>query len=234
LIEQPVTLITGARKGIGRFLVDHYIGLGHVVVGCSRGEFGDSPPGYEHFRVDVADEAAVKLMMSAVARKYGRLDHLINNAGIASTSHFLLIPTETVRRIYETNVLGGILMSREAAKLMKKRQFGRIVNFSTVARPLKLAGEAVYASSKAAVESLTAILAHELGVFGITVNTVGPTPVPTDLIDAMPQEKVQGIIGRQAIRRPGTCADIANVIDFFLRPESSFVTGQIIYLGGFI
>jgi 3-oxoacyl-[acyl-carrier protein] reductase len=116
---------------------------------------------------------------------------------------------------------------------MKKHQKGRIVNFSSSAVPLKLAGEAVYASSKAALVCLTQIMARELAPLGITVNTVGPTPIETDLIRAMPQDKVQDVIGRQPIRRPGTFADIANVIDFFLRPESDFVTGQVIYLGGF-
>jgi 3-oxoacyl-[acyl-carrier protein] reductase len=232
--DQPVTLITGSRKGIGRFLAEHYVSQGHMVIGCSRSDFSDSLPGYEHFCLDVSDEISVKQMMAAVRQKYGRLDHLINNAGIASpTSHFLVTPVESAMRVYSTNVMGTFLLCRESAKLMKKRQFGRIVNFSTVARPLKLAGEAIYASSKAAVESLTEILARELGPFGITVNTVGPTPVHTDLIAAMPQDKVRDVVNRQAIPRPGTLADIANVVEFFLRPESGFVTGQVIYLGGF-
>ena len=231
--ERPVTLITGARKGIGRFLLDHYRAQGHIIVGCSRSPFPDSVPDYEHFCLDVCDESAVKQMIDTVRRKYGRLDHLINNAGIASMSHFLLTPTETAMRIYQTNVIGTFLVSRESAKLMKKRKFGRIVNFSSAAAPLRLPGEAVYASSKAAIVSLTEILARELGAFGITVNVVGPTPVHSDLIAAMPQDKVQSVIERQAIPRPGTHADIANVVDFFLRPESGFVTGQVVYLGGF-
>ena len=233
MTEQVVTLITGSRTGIGRFLVDHYLGQGHLVFGCSRNAFTESLPGYEHFSLDVSDENAVKLMMNAVRQKCGRLDNLINNAGIAATGNFLLTPAETVMRVYKTNVIGSFLCAREAAKLMKKRRCGRIVNFSSAAVPLKLEGEAIYASSKAALVSLTEILARELAPFGITVNTVGPTPVETDLIRAMPQDKVQDVIDRQPIRRPGTCADIANVIDFFLRPESDFITGQAIYLGGF-
>jgi len=232
-LSEAVTLITGSRKGIGRFLVEHYVGQGHRVVGCSRGPMEETIPGYEHFCMDVSDEAAVKAMIAAVGEKYGRLDHVINNAGIAATGHILLTPLETILRVYKTNVIGSLLFCREGAKLMKRRRFGRIVNFSTVAVPLKLPGEAIYASSKAAITSLTQILASEFAPFGITVNTVGPTPVPTDLIGAMPADKVQKIIDRQPVQRPGTFADIANVIDFYLRPESSFVTGQVIYLGGF-
>jgi 3-oxoacyl-[acyl-carrier protein] reductase len=233
LTEQPVTLITGTRKGIGRFLVDHYMQRGHVVVGCSRKPLTDTIPGYEHFCIDIADEGAVKSMMIAIRRKYGRLDHLINNAGIASMNHFLLTPAETVMRIYQTNVVGTFLCCREGSKVMKDRKFGRIVNFSSAATPLKLAGEAVYASSKAAVVNLTGVLAHELGGYGITINTVGPTPIPTDLIGGVPPEKIQNLINRQAVRRVGTFEDVANVVDFFLRPESDFITGQVIYLGGF-
>lgn len=231
--EQPVTLITGTRTGIGRYLVDHYLGKGHLVFGCSRNPLGEELPGYEHFCLDVSDESAIKNMLSAVRQKCGRLDHLINNAGIAATGHFLLTPAETLLRVYKTNVIGTFLFTREAAKLMKKSPHGRIVNFSSSAVPLKLAGESVYASSKAALVSLTEITARELAPYGITVNTVGPTPIETDLIRAMPQDKVQDVIARQPIRRLGTLADVTNVIDFFLRPESDFITGQTIYLGGF-
>ena len=231
MTEQPVTLITGSRKGIGRFLAEHYTGKGHLVAGCSR-EAASPLPGYEHFCLDVSDEKAVRNMIAAIRQKYGRLDHLINNAGIASVGHSLLTTGETMLRLYQTNVMGTFWFCRESAKLMKKRQFGRIVNFSTVAVPLRLPGEAAYASSKAAVVSLTEILARELGPLGITVNAVGPTPVYTDLIAAMPADKVQEVIDRQSVRRPGTFADIANAIDFFLRPESDFVNGQVLYLGG--
>ena len=97
---------------------------------------------------------------------------------------------------------------------------------------MKLEGEAAYAASKAAVESLTQVLAREFAPFGITVNAVGPTPVRTDLIAGVPQEKIDAVVARQAITRYTELADIANVVDFFIRPESEFVTGQILYLGG--
>lgn len=231
-MSSPVTLITGTRKGIGKFLVEHYAAAGHIVVGCSRSAPDWTLDGYEHFEADVADERAVCSLFASVAKKYGRLDNCINNAGIAAMNHTILTPLSTVRTVLSTNVFGTFLFCREAAKLMQKGKYGRIVNFSTVAVPLKLEGEAVYAASKAAVVSLTQVMAREFGQWGITVNAVGPTPVDTDLIRNVPKEKLERLLDSQAIHRYGTFEDISNVIDFYLKETSSFVTGQVLYLGG--
>jgi 3-oxoacyl-[acyl-carrier protein] reductase len=231
-MQPRVTLITGTRKGIGKFLAEHFARQGHAVVGCSRGKPDRTLENYRHFEADVADEPAVKAMFSAIRKDFGRLDHLINNAGIASMNHCLLTPVDTVRNILATNVVGTFLLCREAARLMERNHWGRIVNFTTVATPLRLEGEAIYAASKAAVGSLTEVLARELAPLGITVNSVGPTPIETDLIGSVPKDRLARLIARQAIPRMGTFADVANVIEFYLRPESDFITGQNLFLGG--
>ena len=227
-----VVLITGTRKGIGLHLAEHFITQGWRVVGCSRNESEFSHPHYRHFVLDVGDEPAVKQMFAAIRTDFGRLDALINNAGVASMNHFLLTPVETVRSLFRTNFDGTFIFCREAARLMQKSKSGRIVNFTTVAVPLKLAGEAAYAASKAAVISLTQILAKELAPFGITVNAIGPTPIQTDLIRAVPADKIKDLLDFQAIRRLGKYKDVVNVVDFFLKPESDFITGQTLFLGG--
>lgn len=228
-----VMLITGTRKGIGRFLAERYLERGWTVVGCSREAPEDpSPPNYEHFLVDVADEAAVVKMVGAVRERLGPIEVLINNAGIASMNHLLLTPAATIERIFATNVFGTFLVMREVAKVMAAAKYGRIVNFATVATPLNLEGEAGYAASKAAVESLTRIAARELASFNVTVNAVGPTPVMTDLIRTVPKRKMDALIATQAIRRMGEHRDVGNVIDFLISRDSDFVTGQTIYLGG--
>ncbi len=231
-MDRPVTLVTGSRKGLGRFIAEHYLAAGHFVVGCSRDESDLRGERYRHFTADVSDERAVKPIFTYLRKELGGLDHLINNAGIASMNHALLTPLATVDAIFATNLKGTFLFSREAARLMQKKQNGRIVNMTTVATPLMLEGEAIYAASKAAVLSLTQVLARELAPFGITVNSVGPTPVKTDIIRSVPQEKLDVLLARQAIPRFGEPEDVVNVIDFFLRPESNFVTAQNIYLGG--
>jgi len=230
--DARVIAITGTRKGIGRYLAEVFLERGWHVAGCSRGASDLAHDRYSHFELDVCDERAVASMMRQVARTHGRLDGLLNNAGIASMNHAMLTPGSTMTRVFETNVFGTFLFCREAAKLMGRGKYGRIVNFATVATPLKLEGEAVYAASKAAVVSLTEVLAREFAPFGITVNAVGPTPVPTDLVGAVSEDKMTALIARQAIPRYGTMEDVLNVCDFFLRRESEFVTGQTLYLGG--
>lgn len=230
--DSPVTLITGTRKGIGKFLAHHYVAQGHRVIGISRTEPDWTLPGYEHVTGSVTQEDSAKDVFGYIRKTHGRLDNLINNAGIASMNHSLLTPMSVVRSILETNVEGTFLFCRESARLMQRGKYGRIVNFATVAVPLRLEGEAVYAASKAAVVMLTQVLAREFAPFGITVNAVGPTPVDTDLIRAVPQDKIAALLDRQAIGRMGTVEDVANVIDFFLSKASGFVTGQTVYLGG--
>jgi 3-oxoacyl-[acyl-carrier protein] reductase len=230
--DPPVTLVTGARKGIGRALAEHYCARGHAVVGVSRSASDLSLENYEHIEFDVSDEKRIQQLISHVREVHGKIDHLINNAGVASMNHTLTTPVSTVTRSVATNFLGTFLFCREVAKLMSRRRYGRIVNVSSVAVPLALEGEAVYAATKAAVETLSRVLAKELAPFQITVNTVGPGPLDTDLIKSVPREKIGRILERQAFHELSTMDSVVGVVDFFLDPRSRLVTGQTIYLGG--
>lgn len=225
-------LITGTSKGIGLHLAGHYLAAGLRVAGCSRGAAALTHPDYSHHQLDVSDEAAVVRMVREVARQAGGIDALINNAGIAAMNHLLTTPGSTTAGIMGTNFTGSFLFLREAAKVMMRKKAGRIINFTTVAVPLQLEGEAVYAASKAAVETLTRIAARELGASGITVNAIGPSPILTDLIKAVPESKIKALLARQALPRLGTFDDVTNVTDFLLAERSAGITGQVIYLGG--
>jgi len=147
-------------------------------------------------------------------------------------NHAMLTPGSTLERVMNTNVNGTFLFSREAARVMSRKKCGRIINFTTVAVPLRLEGEAIYAASKAAVESLTRILAKEFAPWNITVNAIGPCPIKTDLIKNVGDEKLNNILKQQAIHRFGELADISNITNFFLSEQSSMITGQILYVGG--
>lgn len=231
-LSGKIIVITGAGKGIGRYLTEYYLAKGNTVMGCTRSESDLQHEQYIHFCGDVADEQFVKKTISTIAKQFGRIDWLLNNAGIASMNHAMLTPGSTLERVMNTNVNGTFLFSREAARVMSRKKFGRIINFTTVAVPLRLEGEAIYAASKAAVESLTRILAKEFAPWNVTVNAIGPCPIKTDLIKNVGEDKLNTLLKQQAIHTFGEYTDVSNVTDFFLSDSSSMITGQVLYLGG--
>jgi len=226
-------LVTGATQGIGLALVQHFLRQGDIVVGCARGNSTIDHPRYTHARLDVTDEPAVRRLFKDIRSRLRCLDVLINNAGIASMNPIALTPFDTAQRIIATNFLGTFLFTHAAIRLLRGSGSGRIVNVTSVAVPLRLEGEAIYAASKSATETFTRITAREVGQFGITCNAIGPSPIRTRLTEGVAEDKIQALIARQAVPRWANPADVANVVDFFLRPESGMVTGQVVYLGGF-
>lgn len=227
-----IIVITGTSKGIGQSLANYYLENGEIVIGCSRGKSSIEHDNYRHFSLEVNDEKAVIKMVRTVKKEFGKIDILLNNAGMASMNHILTTSVSSVEKIFATNFLGTFIFTREVAKVMMKQKYGRVVNYTTVASALRLEGEAIYAASKAAIENFTQTSAKELAPFNITVNAIGPTPVQTDLIKAVPKDKIDELLVKQAIKRFGQFDDIKNVIDFFISKKSDFITGQIIYLGG--
>lgn len=232
MVGERIMIITGTSKGIGRYLAEYYVSKGFIVIGCSRSEPTIDSPLYKHYTLDVSDEYLVKNLFVDVRKKYGKLDYLINNAGTASMNHSLTTPVATVKRILDTNVVGMFIISRESVKLMKKNNFGRIVNFSSFAVPYRLEGESIYAASKAAVVSLTQVLSREYAKYNITVNAVAPPAVKTDLIRGVPDDKMLKLISRQSLQKYGTPDSVRHVIDFYLSEQSDLITGEVIYMGG--
>ncbi|WP_283139388.1 SDR family NAD(P)-dependent oxidoreductase [Rhizohabitans arisaemae] len=226
-------MITGTRTGIGKALAEHFLGRGHQVVGCSRRPSTIEHPGYRHHEADLTDSKAIKAMCRAVRAEYGYLDAVVNNAGVANMNHFMMTPEDVARRIFDVNFFAVLNCCRESVKLLQKSGGSpAVLNVSTVAVPWALEGHLVYSASKSAVEQLTRVMSKEVADLGIRVNGIGLPPVHTVLTRTVPKEKIDGLIGRQTLKRMCTMADITGPVEFLISPESSFVTGETLFLGG--
>ncbi|MFE3071597.1 SDR family NAD(P)-dependent oxidoreductase [Streptomyces sp. NPDC059247] len=227
-------MITGTRTGIGKALAEHFLEAGHEVVGCSRRPATIEHPRYRHHEADLADPGATREMFRRVRREQGRLDALVNNAGTSTMNHFMTMPDETSRKIFDINFFAVLNCCREAVKLLRKstEQSSAILNVSTVAVPWALEGQLAYSASKSAVEQLVRVMSKELSAFGIRVNGIGLPPVHTVLTRTVPRSKIDVLIERQAISRQCTTADIVGPVEFLIGRQSEFITGETLYLGG--
>ena len=225
-------LITGASKGLGRRMAEHLLDQGAQVYGFSRSASELEHSNYRHFEVDISNAEQVNDFFFQLRKETKQLDALINNAGVASMNAFALTPLKSYQKIFDINVQGTFICCQKALGFLKRSPNPRIINMTTVAVPLQLEGESIYAASKSAVETLTKVIAKEYGYFGITCNAIGPSPIDTNLIRGVPKDKIDELIKQQSIRKMAKPEDVLNIIDFYLRPESSMISGQVIYLGG--
>jgi 3-oxoacyl-[acyl-carrier protein] reductase len=229
-----ITLITGTRTGIGKSLAQHFLARGHQVVGCSRRASTIDHPRYVHHQADLTDVKAIKSMCRAIRAEHGRLDAVVNNAGVASMNHFMMTPDESARRMFDVNFFAVLNCCRETVKLLQKSEepAPAILNVSTVAVPWALEGQLLYSASKAATEQLTRVMSKELAEFSIRVNGIGLPSIDTILTRTVPTEKIDALIQRQTVRRMCTVDDIVGPVEFLLSRESAFITGETLFLGG--
>lgn len=233
MIKNKIILITGTSKGIGRYLSSHYAKKGWEVIGCSRKQTDLEAGNYLHFCLDVSDEIKVKQMFSEIRKKYARLDVVINNAGVMAKDYLILTSLKSVTNVIRTNFIGSFVICREAIKLMKKNQFGRIVNISTTHVPLKTIGSSVYSASKAAIEQMGNVLAKECAEYGITVNNLGLSYVKnTGMVENLNENVIMESLTQTIFKRKLDYNDVINALDFFISNKSKMVTSQTIYLGG--
>jgi len=230
--DPRLAIVTGSSRGIGRGLVEFFLARGWRVLGCSRGASEVRHELYEHHELDVADETAVCAFFDEVRDRYTRVDALINNAGIGLSSLALANPSAAVDRLLRTNLVGTMLMCREAARVMVAQRAGRIVNIASVAVPLRMQGSSVYSASKAAVVQYSKVLARELAPFNITCNVVAPSLVSmTGLLEDLKKEALTKYLDGLTIKRLATPLDVAHAVSFFVDEASGYVTGQVLYLG---
>ena len=240
-----VALITGAGRGFGRAIAlafaregarvaANYLGsrAGAEEVAAEAGRLGTEAVA---LRGDVAREDDVKALVAATLERFGRLDVLVNNAGIMVRGPMLAVPAEECRRMFDVNVTGTMLCTRHALPAMIERKGGRIINLSSqlAQRAVGGGGFAAYAATKGAIESLTRALAAEVGVHGITVNAIAPGGIDTDMSrDVMTPEYRARRLAELPLHRFGSVDDVAYCAVVLASDEAGYLTGQILHPSG--
>lgn len=230
---KKILLVTGTSRGIGKYIAEHYCQNNYLVVGCSRTHTDFNHDNYHHLYLDVSIEIDILEAFKFIRQKFKKLDVLINNAAInPAIVSAALLPYNTIEKVFKVNVYAPILFCREAVKLMSRNKSGRIINMGSMASRHEVSGEALYTSTKTAMNAYTRVLAKEVYKLGITANVLAPAAIKTELATKINQEALSEVLSRNAIQTYGEFKDVTNALDFILQKESSSITGQIIYLGG--
>lgn len=242
LLKGKVAVVTGAGKGIGNKTIERFAEEGAIVyatdiVQGSLDEFAKELSGRCETTVvplyfDVTNEAEAKRAVQQIKKEQGRLDVLVNNAGIMRDNVIGMIGQQLVYDVFNINVFSVIQMVQLANKLMSRQKSGSIINISSIVGVEGAAGQMVYAASKGAVASLTKAAAKELAPMGIRVNAVAPGLINTGLLHSIGDEKVQENLKHVKMGRLGEPLDVANVILFLASDLSSYVTGEVIGIDG--
>ncbi len=240
--EIKVALVTGASRGIGRACA---ISLGKkgytVVVNYNSNEAAANEVcdiikanGSEAsaYKADVSDLIQVKAMIRDVAKQYGRIDVLVNNAGIVKDEYVLMMNPDTIDQCLGLNIKGYMYCSQQAALKMFSKKRGCIINVSSVSSVLAVAGQSVYSATKGAVNSMTATMAKELAPYGIRVNAVAPGFIATDMVDKLPEEKKTEYLDTIPLKRFGNPEEVGDVVAMLASDECSYITGQVFVIDG--
>ena len=171
-------------------------------------------------------------MFKDIADEYGRIDVLVNNAGIVRDEYLLMLTTETLDKCLDLNIKGYLYCAQQAVLKMFRQKSGVIVNMSSVSAKMALAGQSVYSATKGAVNSMTQTMAKELARYGIRVNAVAPGFVLTEMVDQLPEDKKKEYIKAVPMGRFADVGEVADVVSFLCSDDSKYITGQSIVVDG--
>ncbi len=242
MMNDTTVLVTGGARGIGRAVCEAFGRAGaRVAVGyTSRPDAAEAvvaavtAAGGQAFAAggDVADRAAAESLVAGVVGRWGRIDVLVNNAGITRDTLLLRMKDEDWTRVLDVNLSGAFYCCRAAARPMLKQRFGRIVNVSSIAGLGGNAGQANYSAAKAGLIGLTRTIARELAGRGITCNAVAPGWIETDMTAGMDERLVAGVRERVPVGRLGTPEDVAAAVVFLASQAAGYITGQVLAVDG--
>ena len=243
MLKDKIAIVTGGTRGIGYAIVEKYLANHAVVVLCgSRQETADKAvaalkakdPSWrvEGIAPDLGSYASVKAAFDGVRERHGRIDILVNNAGMSSSEPLSDYTPELFRKVMSLNVDAVFYCIRAVYDAMEAQGSGCILNTSSMVSRYGQPSGVAYPTSKAAINGMTLSLARELGPKGIRVNAVAPGITNTDMMQAVPKEVIAPLINQIPLRRIGEPEDLANTFLFLASDAASYITGEIIHVGG--
>jgi 3-oxoacyl-[acyl-carrier protein] reductase len=235
-----VVLITGGSRGLGAGLVSSFLELGDRVATCSRSPSDGTaawvaeagPDRFHYEAVDLADNSAAEQFVHGVLERFGRIDVLVNNAGVARDGVLALFGDEEIDQVIDLNLRATIHVTRQVSRRMLRQGAGRIINISSVVGLSGYRGLSVYSATKAALDGFTRAMARELGARGITVNSVAPGYLRTEMSHGLDDDQLTQISRRTPAGRLGEPDDVAAAVRFLASPEAEFITGHVLVVDG--
>ena len=238
-MKNTVALITGGAKGIGSAIVKRFLNDGYKVAftynsseekaTALANEFGENCKAY---RLDITDSSAVKNVIDDIEKNFGEIAVLVNNAGVAEQALFTDITDEMWHKMIETNLSGAFYCSRAVLKYMINRKSGKIINISSIWGETGGSCEVHYSASKSGLIGMTKALAKEVGLSGITVNSVSPGVILTDMTSHFDEDTMNALKEETPLNRIGTPEDVAGAVSFLASKDADFITGQNISVNG--
>ena len=231
-------IVTGGSRGIGRAIVEKFASENYnVILNYNKSEFAaidiaKKYPNVEIFKADVSSPKDVEAMINFAESKFGQIDILINNAGISCTGLLQDLSLEEWNRLFEVNVTGTFLITREVLPRMISKKVGKIINISSVWGLVGASMEVAYSASKAAIIGFTKALAKEVGPSNITVNCIAPGIVMTDMVNNLSVDEFEQIREEIPLGRIGSTEDIANTAFYLASDAANYLTGQVISPNG--
>ncbi len=240
-MEKKLAVITGGARGIGACCVQAFLSAGYAVavldLNAETGEafvrgLGRPENELRFYGINVADAASVSATFEKIVKDFGRLDVLVNNAGITQDTLLLRMKEEQWDRVLDVNLKGTFLCIQAAAPVMLRQRSGRIINLASVVGMMGNAGQANYCASKAGVIGLTKSAARELASRSITVNAVAPGYIETDMTRNLPEKAKEEFLKMIPLARAGQSEDVAQAALFLASDHAAYITGQVLGVNG--
>ena len=236
--SKPIALVTGASRGIGQAIAETLIAQGWYVIGTATSEGGAQAIGErcgesgEGLALDIADAEQVDRVIADLLKRHGRIDALVNNAGITRDQLLMRMNPGDWQAVIDTNLGGVYRTCRAVMRAMLKARAGRIVNIASVIGLTGNPGQSNYAAAKAGMIGFSKSLAQEVGSRGITVNVVAPGFIETDMTRDLPEAGREQMLSRIALGRMGQASDIAHAVAFLVSPAAAYITGETLHVNG--